>query len=157
MTDEMEFTKEETRIQDDVDNIIYDMVYELGYLGENYELPWNIEWISAIREIAKDVIVNQEHRMTEQEFYPYREVETPNNYPKIETFVSDDTLMHSLIEAIECLDSDDLAKVAGYLLGGDCKYDTENSVYHFKSNSNYSGALGSWLEDEEEDDYNVGE
>jgi len=159
MTDETELTQAELERQDDVDNAIYDMVYELGLKadGENWNLDWDIEWISEIRDIVWGVIVERENRMTSHEFYPYHELETEEDEGFVEPpvwTINDENLMKAIHGALDGMDADDLAYHAGELIGGDCW--ARQGKYYFTPNENYMDAFGP-INDEEEDDYNVGE
>lgn len=65
------FTADETDRQDLVDNLCYTLVCDLA---DNHNLEWDIEWIAEVRECVQEIICDKLHLMTEQQFYPYREV-----------------------------------------------------------------------------------
>lgn len=61
-------TNKQIERQDLVDNEIFQLLNNLNPTSE--KLDWNIEFISEIREVVMDVLL--EHTtMTEMDFYPY--------------------------------------------------------------------------------------
>lgn len=66
-----ELTGEQVVRQDTVDNACYALLLELA---KGSDLPWNIEYISTVREAVQSVLVEKLHIMSEMEFYPYIEV-----------------------------------------------------------------------------------
>lgn len=68
-----EFTEKETRRQDIVDNAIQNLMVELSPWGVD-DIEWDIEYIGMVRDVIKDFLVDKLSLMTEQEFYPYREL-----------------------------------------------------------------------------------
>ena len=69
-------TNAQTERQDMVDNACHRFLNELaaasdpGNSGSDV-IDWDMEYISAIREAAQEVIVDKLHLMTEMKFYPY--------------------------------------------------------------------------------------
>ena len=74
MDNEDEFTQQETDRQDYVDNVIQHTLDRLAGTA----IDWNIEYIGEIRDAIQSIIVDELKLMTEQEFYPYREIEDDN-------------------------------------------------------------------------------
>ena len=66
----MELTKKQIEREDFVDNAIFDLLETLN--PTNQKLDWDIEMISAIRDMISDYFVDIEI-CTEQDFYPYIE------------------------------------------------------------------------------------
>lgn len=67
-------TSKQTERQDEVDNACYALLLNLSGKTEK-ELPWDIYYISKIRQAAQEVVVDNLDLMTEMEFYPYIEEE----------------------------------------------------------------------------------
>lgn len=67
------FTQAETERHDIVDNLIYQLLTDLAPWGS--EIDWDIEYISRIRDVAQDIIVDELKLTTEMKFYPYRELQ----------------------------------------------------------------------------------
>ena len=73
MNTEPDFSNAEKDRQDLVDNAIYQLLHILAGRDPGIDpLPWDIDVIGDIRDLAFDFIYWQTN-MTEQEFYPYRE------------------------------------------------------------------------------------
>jgi|WetSurSiteA1Bulk_404760.scaffolds.fasta_scaffold87803_1 hypothetical protein len=139
-----EFSLREIERQDDVDGLIYDLIVNL--CPEGPVPDWNIEHISEVREAIQDIIVDKLKLMTEQQFYPYREIpvtENPDYKPEQEPeeiIVTDEQLVTALNKAMEELDAEDLCVVAGDALGGLCWY-LNDGTYSFIPTECYCGAL----------------
>jgi|WetSurSiteA1Bulk_404760.scaffolds.fasta_scaffold99521_2 hypothetical protein len=65
------FTQIETERQDIVDNLIYCLIEDL--IPETKQIEWDMEYIAQVRDVIKDIVVDELGLMTEMEFYPYRE------------------------------------------------------------------------------------
>lgn len=146
------FTEAETERQDYVDNAIYSLMIELAEGRKNKRnkfVQWDMEDIGEIRDVIQEILVNRHEFMTEQEFYPYRESDAP--IPKPEPIVVDDeTLFEAVRLAISGMDADNFAKISGFILGGQCRYNHDDDVldtYTFEPDSTYSGALNT-IEDD---------
>ena len=72
--DEYNFTGIETERQDCVDDACYDLICAFCPNGLE-DIEWDIELIGKIRDALQEVLVDDLKLMTEQEFYPYRELE----------------------------------------------------------------------------------
>jgi|WetSurSiteA1Bulk_404760.scaffolds.fasta_scaffold605391_1 hypothetical protein len=66
------FTDAETERQDIVDNLIYQLLTDLAPWGA--EIDWDIEYISRIRDVVQEILVDELGLTTEIKFYPYREL-----------------------------------------------------------------------------------
>lgn len=66
------WTEQETARQDLVDEQISLLIAAL--IPDNCNVDWDIELIGIIRDALQEVIVDKLGFMTEQEFYPYREI-----------------------------------------------------------------------------------
>lgn len=150
MTDDIiiDFSDKETNRQDCVDNLIQNLIEEVGGL-EGSELEWDIEDISAVREVLADIIVGKHGIMTEEEFYPYVELEFTELKSELEKekrpiHVLRGALIKAIVSQIEMLDEDAIALWAGYWLSGECKYIkgwNDEAEYMFTPNALYFGAL----------------
>lgn len=69
-----EFTERETDRQDEVDNAIHQMLCDLAPWGQGELIEWDIEDISNVRDVIQEILVDKLKLMTEQQFYPYREI-----------------------------------------------------------------------------------
>lgn len=69
--DEEEMSDDEIDKQDDVDGRIFEL---LQYFA-NGNIEWDIEYIGEIRDAFQHILVDVLHDQTEQEFYPYMEME----------------------------------------------------------------------------------
>ena len=67
------FTQAETERQDIVDNLIYQLLTDLAPWGS--EIDWDMEYIAEVRDVIQEILVDELGLMTEQKFYPYRELE----------------------------------------------------------------------------------
>ena len=67
------FTQAETERQDIVDNSIYQLLTDLAPWGA--EIDWDMEYIAEVRDVIQEILVDELGLMTEQKFYPYRELE----------------------------------------------------------------------------------
>lgn len=128
MTDIYNFTEQETDRQDRVDSAIANMIEELTPCGY---WDWDMEVIGEVRDVLVEYIVNKKGWMTEQQFYPYREVHT----------VDAEQLCNAINKAVEELDLIDLAKVASDFLGGLCVWNDEDCNFTFVPDERYNGAL----------------
>lgn len=138
--EEDEFTPAETERQDIVDNAIANLISEL--IPIDCPFDWDIELISIIRDAVQEVLVDKMHAMTEQEFYPYREIEPADpRFPKETIFLSEEQLERAIEEAMNGLDMEDLCVVAGDLLGGTCWVKTDGDGYGFIPNDMYGGVF----------------
>jgi hypothetical protein len=153
MADYKEFTNRETERQDWVDGSIFELLEQCAPDGAVIE--WDIEDISEIREAIQEILVEKHKLMTELEFYPYREydaVENPDYKPdNTEMIITDEQIVVAIREAVESMDADDLAKLAGDFIGGLCWY-TNDGLYSFIPDENYCGGL-----DFTKENYNVSE
>lgn len=61
--------REDIERQDFVDNEIYELINQLNPTSKNIE--WNIENIARIRDLLKEVYVDEMNICTEFEFYPF--------------------------------------------------------------------------------------
>lgn len=142
MTDEYNFTEQETDRQDRVDTAIAEMIKEVTPIGY---FDWDMEIIGAIRDVIASYVVIQKRWMTEQQFYPYRVWDREGNIimepaPKKIT-VTAEQLCTAIEKVVNELDLDDLAKVAGDFLGGLCVWSDEDCNFVFVTDENYEGAL----------------
>jgi len=69
-----ELSEAQIERQDWVDNACHGLLTELA---GGKEIEWDIELIGKVRDAAQAVIVDRLHLMTDQEFYPYIQVEVP--------------------------------------------------------------------------------
>ena len=138
---EDEFTGRETERQDCVDNAIADLITEL--IPDDCPFDWDIELIGNVRDAIKEVIVDKMGAMTEQEFYPYRELKPSESkafeFPENTIFVDDSQLTGALIAMFDTMDGDDLCSIAEQWLGGQV-WLTPNG-YAFIPNEWYIGAF----------------
>jgi hypothetical protein len=67
------YTQAETERQDIVDNLIYQLLTDLAPWGS--EIDWDMEYIAEVRDVIQEILVDELGLMTEQKFYPYRELE----------------------------------------------------------------------------------
>lgn len=65
----MELTDKEIKRQDFVDNEIQQLLEKLN--PTNQFIDWNIENISKIREVIKNLLVEKLNLCNEQNFYPF--------------------------------------------------------------------------------------
>lgn len=144
MTDEYNFTAQEIDRQDKVDSVIEEMLENLSPIGY---VEWDMEIIGEIRDVVQDYIVNKKGWMSEQAFYPYRELDNdgniilePSKSEQEEMIIKSWDLEKVINKTVSEIDADDFAKLAGELLGGTCRY-TDNFLYSFIPNEHYSGAL----------------
>lgn len=56
-------------------------------------------------------------------------------------FVMEDLVIGAIRDHINTCEADELARVAGEILGGTCYFDDDKEHYEFKPNENYYGAL----------------
>jgi hypothetical protein len=140
------WTAAEEERQDIVDGAIFNLISELVPL-RNFEYEYNIEDIAEIRDIIQKIFVDKLGLMTEQEFYPYRELDNDGNIilepaksEQGEMIIKSWDLEKVINRLVSEIDADDFAKLAGELLGGTCRY-TDNFFYSFIPNEHYSGAL----------------
>lgn len=133
-----EFTGAETERQDCVDNVIHNAICELA----GQDVDWDIEDIANVRDALEGIIVDKLKLKTEQEFYPFREIEPePSGEPEPKVLtVTDEQLVTAVKKAIEDLDADELAMFAGDCLGGLC-WDNGDGTYSFETTENYWGAF----------------
>ena len=68
------WTGREEERQDCVDDACYDLICAFCPNGLE-DIEWDIELIGKIRDALQEVLVDDLKLMTEQEFYPYRELE----------------------------------------------------------------------------------
>jgi hypothetical protein len=132
----------ETYRQDKVDNAIFDMVKDITPIGY---LQWDMELIGEIRDVILEYVVNQKKWMTEQQFYPYRELTPePDGNITLQPFkgliVTDEQLVTAMRKEVEDIDAEQLAEWAGHCLGGKCWY-LEDNTYSFEPDENYYGAF----------------
>lgn len=70
-----QLTKLQIEKQDIVDNYIYEVLLNFARMesgNDRYELDWDIEEISDVREVVMDILIK--HGLTtEMKFYPYME------------------------------------------------------------------------------------
>ncbi len=66
-----ELTKHQIAQQDLIDNTIYHFIQSLN--PSDKEIPWDIEMIGEIRDIAREWIVEKLRITDEQNFYPFIE------------------------------------------------------------------------------------
>jgi hypothetical protein len=132
--------------QDIVDSACYELITQFTPNGLK-DVEWNIEQIAKIREALQEVIVDDLKLMTEQEFYPYVELDNDGNFilepyePKPERLVVTlEQLDKAIKGVVDELDFDELAKVAGDFLGGLCVWD-EGDNFIFVTDENYNGGL----------------
>src|SRR5512135_1028558 len=131
---ENDFTGKETDRQDCVDNSIQNLICEMA--GRDVE--WNMENIGEVRDVLQGIIVDKLKLMTEQEFYPYREIGTDGNIilepskPQQgeEMIVTDEQLVTAMQKQLVEMDADELAQLAGDALGGLCWY-LSDGTYSF--------------------------
>lgn len=146
---EDDWTAKEEERQDIVDNAIFELISELVPLYKtSYE--WDIEDIAEIREAVQKVVVEKRELMTEQEFYPYREIGKPvttedwlasiPDDKKI--FVTDEQISTAVKNVIDELDGENFGAVAGEMLGGSCWWVSEDT-YVFIPDEFYGGAFDS--------------
>jgi hypothetical protein len=140
--DEDGWTEQETDRQDRVDNAIFNMVEEITPIGY---MDWDMELIGEIRDVIKEYVVDQKNWMTEQQFYPYRELTPePKENIVLQPFkgliVTDEQLVTAMRKEVEDIDADQLAEWAGHCLGGKCWY-LEDNTYSFEPDENYYGAF----------------
>jgi hypothetical protein len=149
--DEEEFTRKETERQDQVDGMIMEVI--LRCAPYDAEIDWDIGLIGVVRDAIQEVLVDELKIMTEQEFYPYRDLEPePSEEPdNTEMIITDEEMVTTLMEVVKGMDADDLAKLAGDFIGGLCWY-TNDGLYSFTPDENYCGGLD-WTKD----NYNVNE
>lgn len=69
------FTEQEADRQDRVDNAIAQLIEEITPIGY---FRWDMEIIGEVRDVIMEYVVNQKKWMTEQQFYPYRELDDGN-------------------------------------------------------------------------------
>jgi hypothetical protein len=156
---EDEFTGRETERQDCVDSAIANLSVEL--IPDDCPFDWDIELIGEVRDALKTVIVDHMGAMTEQEFYPYRDLipeeikDAEENTPKEQWLIGEEDITYAVKKAIDDLDADDFAMFAGEILGGVCWFLNEKGLYSFVPDINYAGAfdflnLGTQQGDEED-------
>lgn len=129
-----EWTEAETDRQDYVDNVIEHTIDRLAGTA----LEHNIEFIGKVRDALQEIIVDDLKLMTEQEFYPYRVLESEPKQK--EMIITDEQLVTAMQKEIEDMDADELAIMAGDWLGGLCWY-TNDNLYSFIPDERYYGAL----------------
>ena len=147
MTNKDEFTEKETQRQDIVDNAIQNLMVELAPWGVD-DIEWDIEYIGEIRDVIQEFLVNKLHLMTEQEFYPYRELEAePDENGNVilepSGFILNDQfgeLSGRFEDSINGLDAQEFADFVGEFFGGTCRHIGEYK-YRFIPNSDYQGGL----------------
>jgi hypothetical protein len=144
MADEDEFTGRETERQDCVDNLVYNLMLELGLTDED-TLEWDIEEIGEVRDLIQEILVDKHKLMTKQEFYPYRELDNDGNIilePSKPAFILDeDQIISKMGDFLNEIDTDELARLAGEFFGGECYFG--GGDYNFYPNENYNDAFGS--------------
>lgn len=141
------FTDKEIERQDTVDNAIQNLMVELAPWGVD-DIEWNMEYIGEIRDTIKEFLVDKLHLMTEQQFYPYRELGEDENVilepsepeQAKEMIVTDEQIVTAMKQVVEDLDADELAQLAGDALGGLCWY-LNDGTYSFIPDINYCGGL----------------
>lgn len=141
-----EFTRNETERQDIVDNLIYCLIEDL--IPEKARIEWDMEEIGEVRDLIKEIVVDKHKIMTEQEFYPYRELTIPEevkdaeeNTPKEKWLIGEDDMGYAVHKAIDDLDADAFAMFSGEILGGVCWFENEKGLYSFVPDINYYGAF----------------
>jgi hypothetical protein len=143
-----ELTNYELEQQDLIDNACYELITQFCPNGLK-DVEWNIQHISKIREALQEVIVDDMKLMTEQEFYPYIELEPEGNIilepsnlepESDEMIVTDAQLVTAMKNEVENIDAEQLAQWAGDALGGLCWY-LNDGTYSFIPDVNYYGAL----------------
>ncbi len=63
-----ELTKKQIERQDFVDNQIFELMQKL--LPTSEQIDWDIEVIGAVRDVAREQIVNNQKLASEAKFYP---------------------------------------------------------------------------------------
>jgi hypothetical protein len=151
MCEDYGFTGQETDRQDAVDSAIEEMLESVSPIGY---VQWDMEIIGEIRDIVQDYIVNKKGWMSEQAFYPYRELDKEGNIilepskPEVEEMiVTDDQLIGVLKECLESFDSDELSEIAKDWLGGLCWHNGD-FTYTFIPDERYNDAFGEALDKE---------
>jgi hypothetical protein len=137
------WTEQETDRQDRVDNAISSAIEEITPIGY---WQWDMELIAEVREVIMEYVVNQKKWMTEQQFYPYRELETG---PEPEGFVVSDRrgkLSHLFEDSVYALDAQEFADLVGEIFGGTCRF-IGDYKYLFIPNPDYQGGLDDIKED----------
>lgn len=141
-----EWTEQETDRQDRVDNAIAELIKEVTPIGY---FDWDMEVIGEVRDVIMEYVVNKKQWMTEQQFYPYRVLLEPKKKEETKNIilqpfkgliVTDEQLVKALEKAIEDMDADELAHIAGETLGGKCWY-LNDATYSFEPDDNYYGAF----------------
>ena len=139
---EDEFTEKEAERQDCVDSAIANLIAEL--IPDDSTFDWDIELVGEVRDALQEVIVDRMGAMTEQEFYPYRELKPvkPKEpvFPENTIYVTDEQLSTAIKNTVDELDVDDLCSIAEEFLGGKC-YRAPNGDYAFIPNIWYGGAF----------------
>jgi hypothetical protein len=147
-----ELSLREIERQDCVDNAIHNFIEDMIPNATDY-LEWNIENIGIIRDALQEIIVDKLGLMTEQEFYPYIELDDDGNFvlepsdkpdetnKEGEWVVTVDQLEKAVMTAISQTDADEFAQLAGDSLGGYCRYNPLTQKYYFTPNLNYQGGL----------------
>jgi hypothetical protein len=146
---EKEFTGREAERQDCVDNAIYNLLLELGLTNED-SLEWDIEEIGEVRDAIQDILVGKHKIMSEQQFYPYRELEGYDEKGRpISTFnrivVPLDDLDSTIKDQIDQWDFEELASIASDWFGGKCywagTFDGEDLFFFEPDEEAYQGAF----------------
>jgi hypothetical protein len=146
-----ELSLREIERQDCVDNAVFRLILDCS--PEEADINWDIELIGKIRDALQEVLVDDLKLMTEQEFYPYIELDDdgnivlePSDKPdetneKGEWVVTVDQLEKAVMTAISQTDADEFAQLAGDSLGGYCRYNPLTQKYYFTPSLNYWGGL----------------
>jgi tetrahydromethanopterin S-methyltransferase subunit A len=144
MCEDYGFSGQETDRQDMVDSAIEEMLENVSPIGY---VQWDMEIIGEIRDVIQDYIVNKKGWMSEQAFYPYRELDNngniilePSKPEPAEMILTDEQIVTAMKQVIEDIDADELGVLAGDWLGGLCWY-TNDGLYSFIPDEHYCGAL----------------
>ncbi len=144
MCEQDEFTHTETERQDYVDNVIEHTLDRLAGTA----LEHNIEFIGEIRDTIQKILVDKLKLMTEQQFYPFRELKPDDKSDRPdetndegEWVVTVDQLEKAVMNAIQQTDADEFAQLAGDSLGGYCHYNPITQKYYFTPSLSYCGGL----------------